>query len=64
MTKPRLASGPQLFALNRAGRLRVVDEAEPVTATQAFMLVRQLKDYEQSVPFDSGRLSNGHAGLD
>ena len=51
MTKSRLASGPQLWTLNESGRLKIVHEAEPITATIAFHLVAEIKSAS-----DSGKL--------
>jgi hypothetical protein len=37
----KLASGQQLWRLNQAGRLLVVDEAKPIAATTAHALVAE-----------------------
>jgi hypothetical protein len=33
--QPRLASGPQLWRLNTLGRLRLVDDAPPISSSDA-----------------------------
>jgi hypothetical protein len=43
MSKRALASSRQLWALNVAGRLVVVDDAVPIAADQAFQFVSELK---------------------
>lgn len=39
----RFATGPQLWRLNAAGRLAVVDAGEPIKADVAFELVSELE---------------------
>lgn len=38
----RLASGAQLYRLNRERRLKLVDEGEPVTASEAHPLIAEI----------------------
>jgi hypothetical protein len=33
--QPRLASGPQLWRLNTLGRLRLVDDGQPISSSDA-----------------------------
>jgi hypothetical protein len=48
LPKPAIASGYQLWALNRSGRLAVVAQAEPIAASVAFELVAEIKLKESS----------------
>jgi hypothetical protein len=46
----RLASGRQLWALNRLGRLRVVDDGAPISSHEAKVLIADL--FERRDPTD------------
>ena len=42
MTNQRIASSPQLWRLNQQGRISIVAEAVPITATEAHNLLAEL----------------------